>query len=226
MTKKGEKIIALRKQGKTHGEIEKILKLPKTTVGWWLRGIKVPEEIKKKMLKRCRKKWSKNITDYNKMYAQIRSLEAARIRDAIKKKASQEIKTLTNLNLKVIGSMLYWAEGNTKNRHQLRFSNSKPEMIKVMMKFFREICEIPDNKIKARVHLHPNIKKRRAIEYWSNVTKLSKSNFHKPQVQISKSSKQKRKTNTLPYGTLHLTTGNTEKTCMVKGWIQGIAEKI
>ena len=34
MNEKGRKIIALRKKGKTCGEIEKTLNLPKSTVAW------------------------------------------------------------------------------------------------------------------------------------------------------------------------------------------------
>ena len=50
MNEKGQKITTLRKQGKTYGEIEKILQLPKSTVGWWLRGIKMPKAIEKQTL--------------------------------------------------------------------------------------------------------------------------------------------------------------------------------
>jgi len=226
MNEKGRKIIALRKQGKTCGEIEKILKLPKSTVGWWVRGVTMPADVKKETLKRCRGKWRKNISEYNKTYSQIRSQKAADVREANKQKGAAEIKKITLNDLKLIGSALYWAEGNTKNRHLLRFANSKPEIIKTMMDFFLRVCKISEEKIKAKIHLYPNTNQLEAINYWQKVTGLSKKNFYKPQIQISKASKHKRNKNTLPYGTLHLTAGNTETTCRVKGWIRGISEKI
>jgi len=226
MNEKGQKIIALRKQGKTYSEIETILKLPKSTVGWWLRGVKMDKLVEKKTLERCRKKWRKNILNYNNIYAKIRSEEAANIREKIAQKASEEIGEIAEYNLRLIGSALYWAEGNTKSRHMLRFANSNPDIIKVIMKFFQKICGIPDEKIKARVHLHPNISQKESEKYWSKITGLSRDHFQKPQVQISRASKGKRKKNTLPYGTLHLTICNTAKACTVKGWIRGISEKI
>ncbi|MEK9153457.1 MAG: hypothetical protein AAB723_02570 [Patescibacteria group bacterium] len=226
MNEKGLKIIALRKQGKTHGEIEKILKLPKSTVGWWLRGIKMPETIEKQTLERCRKKWRKNINDYNKVNGKIRSEIAAKIREEDKEKAAKTIKNVSKNDLKFIGSALYWAEGGTKDRHCLRFANSNPEIIRVIMKFFRETCGIPNEKIKAKIHLYPDTNQQEAKKYWAKIANLSKNNFYQPQIQISRASKNKRPRNTLPSGTLHLTVCSTKLACQVKGWIRGISEKI
>jgi len=94
-----------------------------------------------------------------------------------------------------------------------------------MMKFFREICHIPDEKIKALVHIYPGLNYKKVLTFWTKIAKLPKKNFYKPQTQISRASKRKRDRNTLPYGTLHLTAGNTLITSQVKGWIQGILEK-
>jgi len=94
------------------------------------------------------------------------------------------------------------------------------------MRFFREICNIPDKNIKARVHLYPGMDQQKTIDYWKKITALSKNNFNKPQIQVSRASKRIRPRNTLPYGTLHLTAGNTENACIVKGWLRGIAENL
>jgi len=226
MSAKGQRIITLRKKGRTYTEIANALKIPKSTVAWWLKDVKIPESLEKQILERSRRKWSRNIAIYNKFYGKIRSREAARIRDKYKEKAAKEIKRLFKKDIKLIGAALYWAEGSTKNRNSLRFGNSNPLMIKTIMKFFREVCNIPDEKIKARIHLYPGINHQEATNYWKKIAKLSKKNFHKPQVQISRASKGVRPRNTLPYGTLHLTVNNTEITCRVKGWIRGISERI
>ena len=226
MNEKGQRIIALRKKGKTYGEIEKILNLPKSTVAWWLRNIKISKALQKQILERSREKWRKNITAYNRIYSKVRSAEAARVRKRFQEKASREIKRVSKKDLKFIGTALYWTEGNLKNRNRLHFSNSNPLIIKTIMKFFREICNIPEEKIRARIHLYPGINERKATNYWVKITNLPRQNFHPPQIQVSRASKGKRPRNTLPYGTLHLTINNTKLTCRVKGWIQGITEKI
>jgi len=226
MNKKGQRIIDLRKKGRTYTEIANTLKVPKSTVAWWLRGgVKIPKSLEKQMLERSRKKWRRNINEFNKVYAKIRSEKAAKIREKYKEKAAKEIKKISKKNLRLIGSALYWAEGSN-HRNSLRFANSDPMMIKVIMKFFREICNIPDRKIKARIHLYPQTNQPKAINYWKNITSLPKCNFQTPQIQISRASKRKRPINTLPYGTLHLTICNTEATCRAKGWVRGIYERI
>lgn len=228
MNEKGRRIIALRKKGKTYGEIEKILKLPKSTVAWWLRGVKIPESLRKQILERSRKKWRKNIVAYNNVYSKIRSEEAAKIREGYKEKAkeeiSKEIKKLSLRDLKLIGVALFWAEGDKKNRHLARVSNSDPFIILAIMRFFREICKVPEEKIKAKIHLYPQTNVQQATRYWSKITRLPSIQFTKPQTQISKASKRKRDPNTLPYGTLHLYISNTELKCKILGWIEGISK--
>ena len=226
MNKRGQRIIALRKKGKTYTEIANALKIPKSTVAWWLRDVKIPKSLEKQILERSRRKWRRNITIYNKFYGKIRSQKAAEIREKYKEKAAEEIKKLSRRDIKLIGIALYWAEGNIKNRNRLQFSNSNPSIIKIGMRFFREICNIPNSKITARIHIYPGINYQKTLNFWSKITKLSKNNFKTPQIQISRASKGKRSQNTLPYGTLHLTVSNTELASRVKGWIQGISEKI
>lgn len=217
--------VSLRKQGRTYGEIIKLLKVPKGTVCSWLKDVKLSKSLKKQILERSKEKWRKNIITYNKVYAKIRSREAAEIRKRFQEKASKEIKELSKRDLKLIGAALYWAEGNIKNRNRLQFGNSNPLMIGIAMRFFREICNIPKDRIKARIHIYPGINYRKALNFWSRITRLPKSNFYPPQTQVSRASKGKRPRNTLLYGTLHLTVSNTQLACRVKGWIQGIAEK-
>jgi hypothetical protein len=224
-TAKKDIAISLRKSGKTYGEVIEILKVPKSTVCSWLKGVSLSDPLKKQILERSREKWRKNITVYNQVYAKIRSQKAAEIREKYTKEAYKEIKKISEVELRLIGSSLFWAEGNKKNRNALCFSNSDPAIIKVMMRFFRDICEIPDEKIKPRAHIYPGIDCRKTLEFWSKTTGLPQNNFYSPQVQISRVSKGRRPRNTLPFGTLHITAGNTEITSKVKGWIRGIAEK-
>src|SRR4030042_1413260 len=226
MNKKGRRIIAFRKKGKTYTEIAYALKIPKSTVAWWLRNVKIPKFLEKQILEKSRKKWRRNIDEYNRIYGKIRSQEAAKIREDIKSKASKEIKNLSKKDLQLIGCALFWAEGNKKHRWHLRFANSDPEIIKPIMRFFREFCGIPNINIKARVHIYPSIDYKKTLNFWSKITKLNKNNFYKPQTQISRASKCKRPQNTLPYGTIHLVAGHTEITSRVGGWIQGISNKI
>lgn len=79
--------ISLRKQGKTYGEIIKLLKVPKSTVCSWLKNIKLSKSLKEKILARSKEKWRKNIVLYNKIYAKIRSKKARLKREKTQKKS-------------------------------------------------------------------------------------------------------------------------------------------
>ena len=186
-------------------------------MAWWLRNVKISKSLQKQILERSRKKWRKNISAYNKVYGKIRSQKAAEIREGYKNKVASEIKRISKKDLRFIGMALYWAEGNNKNRNRLQFSNSDPLMIEIEMRFFREICEIPDSKITARIHLYPHTNQKKALNYWSKITKLPKNQFKTPQIQISKASKRKRPKNILPHGTLHVAVCSTELACRIQG---------
>lgn len=218
--------IKFRKQGRSYREIAQALKISKSTAYDWGRKVKLSKTAKERIEKKIKEALRKGLAVYNRVYGKIRSEEAAKIREKIKERASREIKRLSKKDLKFIGAALYWAEGNTKNRNRLQFGNSNPLMMKAALRFFREICNIPDDKIGARIHIYPGINYRKALSFWSQIAKLPKSNFYPPQVQVSRASKGKRPRNTLPHGTLHLTVNNTDLACRVKGWIRGISEKI
>ena len=216
----------LRKNGKSYTEIADALTISKSTAYGWTKKIKLSKTARMRIEKRLKESFGRGLAAYNKIYGKIRSEEAAKIRNEIEKKSSKEIGILSFNDLKLIGSALYWAEGGTKNRNRLQFSNSNPLMIKVIMQFFRKVCGAPDNKIKALVHIYPEINYRKTLNFWRQVTGLSKNNFYPPQIQISRASKGKRPRNTLPYGTIHLTVLDTKLACRVKGWIEGMAENL
>lgn len=214
-------VISLRKKGKTYREIREIYDIPKGTLSDWCRHVKIPVAIQREKQKRTNKRWREK----NTIFVQQRIEKARAIRETWQNNAKKEIQKIKREDLKLIGSVLYWAEGSFKNRNAVRFANADPEIIQLIMKFFRIICKIRNEKIKARIHLYPKTNQSKATDYWMQITSLPKSNFYKPQVQISRASRQKRRSNTLPFGTLHLTICNTETVCKIKGWSKGIVEK-
>ncbi|MEA3272374.1 MAG: hypothetical protein U9P90_01755 [Patescibacteria group bacterium] len=214
-----KKAISLRKKGKSYNEIVKILGTPKSTLSLWLKDIRMSSKIEKQFWGKVRKKWANHITSFSKR----RAIEAKERAKNIQLSAAKEIGKLTKRELFLIGTALYWAEGNKRNKWSIRFVNSDSNMIKLMMKFFREICCIDEKKFNARIHLHPNIKENKAINFWSKIIKIPKRQFAPSQTQISKSSQGKRNPHQLPYGTLHIEIHDVNMTNRVKGWILGMS---
>lgn len=214
------KAISLRKKGKSYNEIAKLLKISKGTLSLWLRNVKMSVEIERKFWDRVRKNRAANITKFNKrqgLLAKKRAKDAQLI-------ASKDVKRLTKRDLFLVGTALYWAEGAKRKRWSVCFANSDPRMVKIIMRFFREICFVDENKFTARVHLHPNIKENKTIAFWSRITEINKKQFSPSQTQISKSSKRKRNPHQLPYGTLHININGVNLVNKIMGWITGLSK--
>lgn len=222
MRKDKQRAILLRKQGKSYNEMAKILGVSKSTLSLWLRDIKMPINIKRKFWDKTRKNWAANITKFNKK----RSIIAKQKAQKIQKSASKDIKKISKRELLLIGSALYWAEGFKKSRWEVVFSNSDPLMVRLIMKFFREICQINKDKFRATVQIHPNTTPQKSINYWSKIIKIPKQQFRKTYSRLTPSSKKKRAINILPYGTLRVSVSDVKTINRIKGWIRGIEKSI
>ena len=145
----------------------------------------------------------------------------ARIRNGIINDSMREVpSSLSRLELKILGTALYWAEGYNAIRNCIMFSNSDPTIIKIMMRFLKEVCEVPHRKIKGRVNIHPHLNVRKAERFWVRVTGISRKNFNKPLLSTSRASKQKK--DALPLGTFNIIVCGVAIASKIKGWIKGL----
>jgi len=142
-------------------------------------------------------------------------------REEIIQKAAQEIPVKISKDiLRFLGSALYWAEGYNASRNSVIFSNTDPGMIKVMMRFFRENCNIPDSKFRGKVCIHPHLGVSKASRFWSGVAGIPLKQFNKPLMAVSRASKGKK--DTLPLGTFQIIISDVTCCSRIKGWIEGI----
>jgi len=187
-----EKAINYRKRGYSYNMISQELGLAKSTLSDWLREIpynpskEVQERIRLGHIKTAQFKHNQRIADIEKM----------------KKLAKKELGKLTKRDLWLLGIGLYLGEGS-KLYERIRVINSDPEIIKLAIKWFREICGLKNENLSIAIHTYPDNNIKDTINYWAKVTRIPKKQFEKTQVdrRINKSEKKKRK---LPYGTAHL----------------------
>ncbi len=85
-----------------------------------------------------------------------------------------------------LGAALYASEGtrariykNGKKIFSIEFTNKNPKLIKVFIKFLREIIEADEQRIKAELFIYPDHDEKRLISYWSRLTKIPKERFNK-----------------------------------------------
>ena len=117
--------------------------------------------------------------------------------------------------LKIAGIMLYWAEGTLKG-HTVDFANSNPQMIKIFLKFLREICGIKEERLRIYLYAYSyhNIKTLRA--YWCKVAQVSLRQFTKPYIRKGNLNLSNRK---MPYGLVHIRYNDKRLLNFIKDWI-------
>lgn len=187
-----EKAINYRNRGYSYGMISEKLGLTKSTLSDWLK--EVPYKPSREALKRIKSAPIKSAQiAHNRKFANIISN---------KKLAKKELGKLTKRDLWLLGLGLYLGEGS-RLYERIRIINSDPEIIKLAIRWFREICRLENENLIPTVHTYPDNNISETINYWSRITGISKRQFSKTQIdrRIDKSDKKKRK---LPYGTLHL----------------------
>jgi len=215
--------INLRLTGQSYLQISQALQIPKSTLSYWLKNIKISKQAQEKISKRAYSKSVEALIKRNKKQTVVAGLKA----QTILEKSAAEAKKLANNKLFVAGVSLYWAEGYKKGAYgskykSVDFTNSDPEMIKVMMNFFRKFFKIEENKFKLLLMAHPNININKTILFWSKITKLPRSQFTKTQTAISKSSKFVRPKDSLQHGTIHIRIYDVVMFYKVIGWINGL----
>ena len=208
----------LRQSGWSVRAIAKQVKCSKSSISKWVRDI----PLTAKQIERLKSNQDKGRAKAAQ-HPNSPKQKWERIRNGIIEKAFQEIPpNFSNLDLKILGTALYWAEGYNAARNHFLFSNSNPEMIRVMMKFLKEVCQVPKEKIKGRINIHPHLNIKKAEKFWLRITKISKNNLNKPLLAVSKASKQKK--DSLPLGTFNIIICDVVLASRIKGWIKGLTK--
>lgn len=213
--------IKLRKAGLIYKEILNRLPISKGSLSYWLRTIELTDAQKQRI-------YNKNLHIRKKFveYNTLKHREAVSKKENIFNTARKEIGSLSERELKTIGIALYWAEGYKANSAKyVEFTNSDPDMIRLMMKWFREICYVADSKFRIRIQLHNERALNNAIEFWSLSTNIPRSQFTKPYIRISPTS-QKKSENCLHYGICHIRISDIKLLEKIKGWINGLCGPI
>lgn len=216
-----EKAIEYRKQGYSYNMICEKLGLGKSTVANWTNAI--PYTPNQKVIKRIGLAKLKSA-----LFKQNQKIEEVK---EMKVLAVKELGKITKRDLWLLGIGLYLGEG-TKSFEFVRIVNSDPQIIKIAIKWFREICGLKDENFNPYIHAYPDNNIKKTISYWSKVTGIGKRQFGKTQIDL-RNHKMAVKRKSLPYGTLHLhikSCGNKEfgkrLHRRIIGWIESSLEQI
>lgn len=218
---KREKSLDLRKQGLSYNEISRQLHVPKSTLSGWLKDLPLSKIAKNRNIEKAKLISARNIINLNRKRAAAYKTKV----EAILSSYSKNLPIVKKDGLFWLGLALFLAEGGKREKWSVRFVNSDPLLIKVMMRFFRQICNVKDNYFRFRIHLHKNANPDESLKFWSKIASISEKQFYKPYFAVPKSSSGKRPINRLPYGTLHLMISDAELVKKLKGWIMGLQKQ-
>lgn len=122
---------------------------------------------------------------------------------------------LKDQELKIAGIMLYWAEGTLKGS-TVDFANSNSHMIKIFLKFLRQMCGVDEKRLRVYLYGYTYNKLPQLKRYWRNITSIPLSQFTKPYIRKGNPNLSKRK---LPYGLVHIRYNDKRLLALIKSWI-------
>ena len=102
------------------------------------------------------------------------------------KELSYRVKTnLTDADeaLKLAAIMLYWAEGYKAGGTTVDFANSDPDMVRIFIRFLREICGVEESKIRGHLYCYEGQDVGKIRRLWSKVLAIPESKFSKPYIK-------------------------------------------
>ena len=181
--------IELRLEGKTYGEINKILlsefplpkKVPKGTFSSWFtqKGIRLTPEQEERINKIKRK----NISFLQKVGAQAmrkKKLDSFDHASLYAKHTLQKLIQHPNHELLFL-SGLYLGEGGKEKRDDFLLANSNISLLKTVLKLLKKNFTIYPKKLRPRLYLRADQDVDKEVEFWSQSLKIPQEQFTKTQ---------------------------------------------
>lgn len=172
-----KKARSLRRKGFGIKTIAHILGVSSSTVSLWCKDIRLNPIQIRELERRARDPYYGRRKDYilRQKQKKLDTIERLRQQGII------EMGQLSKRELFIAGVALYWAEGFKKDK-RLGFANSDPSMIRFFLNWLIGSCKVPKKDIRLRVGLNLSHKKRigEVEKYWSEITKISHTQFQKP----------------------------------------------
>lgn len=211
-----EKIKAqeLRLQGYSYNEILLQVKVSKDTLSRWCKDIILTKQQESRLIN-------------NKLLGQRKgSIVAAENKRSKRINRTKEIfdqsrKEIGKLNKRdrfVFGVALYAGEGS-KSDGKASFVNANPSYIRFMTNWFQEFCGIQIKKMRGSIWLHEANNEIEARLYWSKISGIPQSQFHKTYLVKDKKNSKKIRKNIHSYGIFSIKFYRSDTQRKIMGWI-------
>lgn len=205
----------LRKRGFSVKEIRRNLGVSLSSVSIWVRDIKLNDRQLRKLYlnKKTGNLKGSIVAAQNK----IRQRES--ITRKLKEEGSREIGNLTKRDRFIIGISIYAGEGGKTDR-DISFVNSDPKLIKFMMGWFKDFCDVPVSKFRGSLYIHDDLDEPKAKKFWSKLTGISIKQFTKS--YIAKNNTKRLRNAKHENGIFRIKICNANLHRKIMGWVDGI----
>lgn len=196
-----EKARRLRKEGESIKRIAQKLDLSSSSVSYWCRDIILTSEQVDRLQQRQRGEALKAVLKYGEKKRALRIEKEKTLAETGK----NDVGKLNRRELFLVGLALYWGEGYKSGNGELGFTNSNPDMIRFILKWFQDIFGIAKKDFILRVSVNSQHSSRVEViqKFWSDTTGVPLSQFSK--ISLIKVSARKIYTNTNQHwGTLRV----------------------
>jgi hypothetical protein len=206
----------LRRLGWSVREIERHLRVSRSSVSLWVRDVPLTEE---------------QITDLHRRSATSPGQLAGAAANAAFGRARREsyqlegrARVAASDPLHLAGCMLFWAEAD-KHRNGVRLANSDPDLLRLFVAFLRRCYDAEVSRITISCNLFADhLARQREIEdFWLRTLGLPRSCLRKSIVNVYSKYSQKKRKNKLPYGTCKVAYSDTRTVQSIYGAIQEYA---
>ena len=169
------KAIKLRQQGSSLREVEKLLKIPKSTLSGWFKNIELTSEQKQRLKNNLLDNLSKarkNAVIWHNQQKEMRLKTAENEAKNVLSIIDMGDKSILELTL----AILYLGEG-AKSDHTC-IGSSDPLILKFFIKGLIKVYGFDVKRIKCELHLRVDQNPNLVKEYWAKELNLSLSNFY------------------------------------------------
>lgn len=207
----------LRRKGYSYNEIKEITGLSKDTISRCCRDIKLTQkQILALELNRTKGQKLGSIRG-----AKSNQLKRILLEKKFLDEGVRQIGSLSKRDKFMLGIAFYQGEGS-KTNHAVEFTNSDPDSIKFMVKWFENFCQIKRKDLKFSLWLHDNLDESVAKKYWVKLLKISDSQFGKTYFAKNKIDSPKIRKNIHLYGIIKIRYYDSSKLRLILGWIRGV----
>lgn len=209
----------LRRKGESYLRISKILHISKSTLSDWFSHKGWSRSIKLQLAEKHKEESRNQLTQLNL----LRRIKTLKRYESYREEAGSEYVKMKENPLFAVGLSIYWGEGEKTANNRVGVINTDPDMLQVIVGFYRRVLKVPESKLRAALFLYDDINEAIALSYWSKKINLSKGQFIKTQNLKSRSVLTRRR---VINGICNVYFCDTKLNIKIREWIRLLASEM